>query len=289
MVSIVFLLITLSAIISVVYKRINEKKLETLKKLIRDINNEYRDMLKRKPKTFKLWQSILIFLSQGFMVFAIMWGLFEFLHGEMNTGNNFVFKIVSWMIMLVIIYFVLGYLLLSITRIYEYLYKIEDKNTKADLLISYFIISMYMTILIIFPEEFGENYMIGLIGVSISYLLTLKVLISIIKSPHIIKLKGNIWEVSELAVITVIILVLIILSLSLGVCFVSNIEYGSYTNNPTYFDLFYYTVITFATVGYGDISPVTRSAKVMAIIISFTSILCITIFLSFVLSYKNEE
>lgn len=68
------------------------------------------------------------------------------------------------------IYFVVGYLLLSISRVYKYLYKIEDKNTKTDLLISYFIISMYMTILIIFPEQFGENYKIGLIGVGISYL-----------------------------------------------------------------------------------------------------------------------
>lgn len=80
-------------------------------------------------------------------------------------------------------YFVVGYFLLSISRLYKYLYKIKNKNTKTNLLISYFIISMYMTILIIFPKQFGENYKIGLVGVAISYILTLKVLVNIIRSP----------------------------------------------------------------------------------------------------------
>ena len=63
---------------------------------------------------------------------------------------------------------------------------IEDKHTKTDLLISYFIISMYMTILILFPEKFSEIYKIGLVGVSISYILNLKVLLRVIRSPEII-------------------------------------------------------------------------------------------------------
>lgn len=66
---------------------------------------------------------------------------------------------------------------------------IEDKHTKTDLLISYFIISMYMTILILFPEKFSEIYKIGLVGVSISYILNLKVLLRVIRSPEIIEVK----------------------------------------------------------------------------------------------------
>ena len=82
---------------------------------------------------------------------------------------------------------------------------------------------------------------------------------------------------------------MVIFSLYLGVCFINSGDIGVYTNNPTYYDLFYYTIITFATVGYGDISPVSPIAKFMSIVISMTSILCLTVFISSVLSYKGTE
>ena len=49
---------------------------------------------------------------------------------------------------------------------------------------------------------------------------------------------------------------MVILSLYLGVCFINSGGIGVYTNNPTHYDLFYYTIITFSTIGYGDICPV---------------------------------
>lgn len=71
---------------------------------------------------------------------------------------------------------------------------------------------------------------------------------------------------------------MVILSLGLVVWFVSNSGVDVYINNPTYFDLFYYTVMAFATVGYEDISLVSTEAKLM--VISLTSILCLIIFVS---------
>ena len=298
MVRVAFLLITLLAIIVVTYKRISQKQFQSGKKLIKEINNQYRALFKERSSTFKIGQSITILFSQGFLIFAIVIGVFRLLPEDLDNSYNIILKILSIVMTFLFMYFVVGYLLLSISRVYKYLYKIEDKNTKTDLLISYFIISMYMTILIIFPEQFGENYKIGLIGVGISYLLTLKVLLNIIRSPKIIKYHEHDTEVDyidenerhrNITTISGIILIMVILSLGLAVCFVSNSSVGAYSNNPSYFDLFYYTVITFATIGYGDISPVSTGAKLMAVIISITSILCLTIFLSSVMSYKNEE
>lgn len=109
----------------------------------------------------------------------------------MRNSYNVIIKILFILITFLFMYFVVGYFLLSISRLYKYLYKIKNKNTKTNLLISYFIISMYMTILIIFPKQFGENYKIGLVGVAISYILTLKVLVNIIRSPWIVKTSDN--------------------------------------------------------------------------------------------------
>ncbi len=82
---------------------------------------------------------------------------------------------------------------------------------------------------------------------------------------------------------------MMILNLFLAVCFINSADINSYTGNPNNFDLFYYTIITFTTIGYGDIVPVTVLAKIMSIIISTTSVVCITIFLSSVLSFNSEK
>ena len=59
----------------------------------------------------------------------------------------------------------------------------------------------------------------------------------------------------------------------------------------TYFDLFYYTCVTFATVGFGDIVPVNLYAKAVCVLTIATSIICITILLGTVLSVRagNQE
>ena len=117
-------------------------------------------------------------------------------------------------------------------------------------------------------------------------------LISVIRSPELIEIKRSSdskGESSNFELVAVILLVMVIISLYLGVCFINIGSDNAYINNPTYYDLFYYTIITFATIGYGDICPVSTIAKFMSIVISLTSIICLTIFVSSMLSYKSEK
>lgn len=292
MINILTLAITIFSIIMISYKRVNLEILKKLKSLIYNINKQYIDFFKGKKSEFKIWQLIIFIISQVFVVFAIVRRLFEEVYKYVSDNYIVAVKISTYLIIFIILYFIVGYISYSSKKIYKYLYKIEDKNTKTDLLISYFIISMYMTILIIFPGEFAKNYKIGLVGVTLSYFLNLKVLLRIIRSPEITDFKGQTKKTDGLdsvGVMAVIVLLMVVISLALAVCFISCSGEGVYTNNPTFFDLFYYTIITFATVGYGDISPVSPVAKFMSIVISMTSILCLTVFISSVLSYKGTE
>lgn len=292
MINILTLAITIFSIIMISYKRVNLEILKKLKSLIYNINKQYIDFFKGKKSEFKIWQLIIFIISQVFVVFAIVRRLFEEVYKYVSDNYIVAVKISTYLIIFIILYFIVGYISYSSKKIYKYLYKIEDKNTKTDLLISYFIISMYMTILIIFPGEFAKNYKIGLVGVTLSYFLNLKVLLRIIRSPEITDFKGQTKKTDGLdsvGVMAVIVLLMVVISLALAVCFISCSGQGVYTNNPTFFDLFYYTIITFATVGYGDISPVSPVAKFMSIVISMTSILCLTVFISSVLSYKGTE
>ena len=283
--------ITLFAIIMLSYKRVTGEKYTSIKRLFININKQYMDIFIGEHPDLKRWQWILFVISQMFIVFAIVRGLFEEIYKYVSENYIVAVKVSTYIIIFVAVYFIVGYMLYSTRRIYKFLYKIEDKNTKTDLIISFFIISIYMTILILFPEQFSEIYKIGIVGTSISYFLNLKVLLRVIKSPEIINIKrgqnSNV-EFSNMGVAAFILLIMVILSLFLGVCFISSSGIGVYTNNPTYYDLCYYTIITFATIGYGDICPVSPAAKFMSMLISLTSILCLTIFVSSVLSYKDE-
>lgn len=284
--------ITLFAIVAILHKRVNEEVLRKLRRLIYNINKQYMDVFRGKSSDLKLWQWIVFILSHGLVVFASFRRLFEEVYKYVSDNYMFAVKLSTYIIIFVILYFVVGYVLYSTKRIYKYLYKIEDKNMKTDLIISYFIISTYMTILILFPNRIGEIYLIGLVGVSISYILNLKVLLRVIRSPELIEVEvedGSKIKFTDVTVVAVILLIMVVLSLYLGVCFISSSGVGVYTNNASYYDLFYYTVITFSTIGYGDICPVSRVAKFMSLVISLTSFICLTIFVSSILGYKKEE
>ena len=290
MIRLFFILITLFAVERVVSKRINTYKIKRVKILINQINNQYKYLFKVRTQYINFYQWLILFISQAFVVYALVRYIVKKIFRYVEENYILFGKTLTIIVLILFLYFVIGYLLLSISKIYKFLYKIEDKVTKTDLLISYFIISMYMTILIIFPGEFAKNYKIGLVGVTLSYFLNLKVLFRIIRSPEITDFKGQTKKTDGLdsvGVMAVIVLLMVVISLALAVCFISCSGQGVYTNNPTFFDLFYYTIITFATVGYGDISPVSPVAKFMSIVISMTSILCLTVFISSVLSYKG--
>ena len=56
---------------------------------------------------------------------------------------------------------------------------------------------------------------------------------------------------------------MILFYLFLGICFINGSQVGAYTENENNFDLFYYTIITFTTIGYGDAILVFMLAKIM--------------------------
>jgi voltage-gated potassium channel len=41
----------------------------------------------------------------------------------------------------------------------------------------------------------------------------------------------------------------------------------------TFFDAFYFVVVTMTTVGYGDVTPLSQSGKVMTLLMIFTGVL----------------
>ena len=56
------------------------------------------------------------------------------------------------------------------------------------------------------------------------------------------------------------------LLLIVAVAFVSYFDRGGYSEDLTFIDALYYSAVTLSTTGYGDITPVTQSARVINIL-----------------------
>ncbi len=282
------IIILIVAIRNIYYKKI----LKGFKILIIEITHYYLGLFKDITRTSigSILQTALLILAQIFMSFNVISAVSIYINFSSNYLINLIIKIIIIIAMIFMLYLSVGYVLLSSSMIFKLLSKVEDSNIKYDLLISYFVLNTYFTVLIVFPKQFEECYFIGLIGVAICYMMNLRVLIKIIKNPEHINIHLEKYRnFKSTTTLAILILIMMILNLFLAVCFINSADINSYTGNPNNFDLFYYTIITFTTIGYGDIVPVTVLAKIMSIIISTTSVVCITIFLSSVLSFNSEK
>ena len=267
----------------------NRRLFTSLKRLISEINNVYKDLFKDMSMVKRITQGGLIIGAEIFIAVAVSTAVIKHIDTYANFIIDLIIKLIIIFTSLVIIHFCMGYILLATVKIHKFIYGVENKNVKVDLLLSYFIISTYFTVLLVFPQQFKESYKIGLLGVAICYLLNIRVLVMLMTNPHNIKSKNQEGaSFSRIIIAAILIVVLIVLNLYLAVCFVSGSDKEAFTNAPNYFDLFYYTIITFTTDGYGDIVPTTIEAKFVSVLISLTNIICITVFLSTILSYRDK-
>lgn len=294
---ILILVSTLLIIISLVTlrRKNNKRLLDNIKKTFIEINNTYKEIFTEKDLISRSIHGLIFVASEILVVFTVVRiGLDIVIHD--TSLLNALFVIIMIVIILMAIHLSLGYLLMITSGIQKFISKVEDKSLKNNLLVSYFIISTYLTIYLLEPKGFYGIELIALIGLLISYILNLKILIKLIVNPERVKSKNygksmnkNDNTPQRIVIVSVLLLLMIVLNLYLAAGIINQAYPGSFSNNPTRFDLFYYTIITFTTIGYGDIVPVDVPAKIISMIIAITSVICLTIFLSTVMSYAKNE
>ena len=148
------------------------------------------------------------------MSFNVISSISIYVNISSNNIINFIVKALFILMMIFGIYIAIGYLLLSSSRIFILLSKVEDFSMKYDMLISYFIINTYFTVLIVFPKQFEESYFVGLIGVTICYIMNLRVLIKIINNPERININdGRVRNFTSTSVLSILVLIIMILNL----------------------------------------------------------------------------
>lgn len=256
----------------------------------KSINKTYIEIFKQKQILSRFIQGALLVFAEASSFVGIYTTITKHLElGTLYGGVEFLLKGIITIICFIIVHYSIGYMLYLSLKIQSFINTVEHKNLKVDFILSYFMISTYLTILVLFPKEFIDNVVIGLLGMGVCYYLNIKTLITIIANPYNIKsMKKEDNGYSRIIIASILILLMLIINLYLIVCLINGLEKGAFLNANTNFDLFYYTVITFTTIGYGDIIPTTVLAKIASMLISVTSVVCLSVFLSSVLSYKDE-
>lgn len=258
-------------------------------KLVTEINNAYLSIVKQKF-SFKIFIDIILLFSTNAIAFLSIYNFINInLYKLSFIFNKMIFKILIAIITFIIVFYLVGYFLLFTLKIRGFIQKTEDKNFRVDFIISYFLIMTYLTTLILFPTEFKKLSYFLFIGVILSYLLNMRMMFKIMTNPKNIKsMKEENISFSRIIVAAILILMMVLIDLFLLVVILNSLNPSSFSNVDGLFSMFYYTMITFSTIGYGDIVPLTIPARIVAITISLTSVICITIFLSSVLSYREK-
>lgn len=257
-------------------------------RLIKNINKAYIDIFKQNKVKIGM-DIILIIFAEIFTFITITTTIYKYVNMNFINSGESIIKGIFSIFIFIVVYHLIGYILLFSSRINKFIIKTENKSFKTNFILSYFLISTYLAIMLLFPKEFNKMAIIVLIGIVISYILNLKLLLDLMINPTNAKsIKKDGVEFSRIMIAALLILLIIVLNLYLAVCAINGIETNSYTNANGDFSLFYYTIITFTTVGYGDIVPLSVGARIVSIVVSLTSVICITIFLSSILSYRDK-
>ena len=259
--------ILLSIIIVVIIKLVGIKKIILL---IKEVNNYYASS--------KIIIQIILFISEVSVILAIY---------QLTIQRCELSYLIIFIMIILIFHYIIGYIVSKLLTYYEALSKSLDNNIRGEFLLSYFFISVDVFIIILLPSIAKKYIFTIIITDIISYFGNMYVLLKIIYNPNVIRLSRENSDFFSYLMAGLINIFLIVINLYILIVGVYIIDPHSFSNNPNLLELFYYTITSFVTIGFGDIIPLTALGKVVLIIISFTSILCISVFIGSI--YNNRK
>ena len=215
--------------------------------------------------------TISIILLCHFTFFALT---FDIIFIKINMKNTII-QIIIILFVYLVFYYIYGYGLLVVKNSKEYLILILLLNIYTFLV---FACGERINIL----RGSGNVFKIIMFcGYGIMYIIILK---QVIYSAFI-KTRAKVFSFIEY----IYYLIEIVYTLFLGSCIIEIFYEGSYMGIVSYFDLLYNTIITFATIGFGDVEPCVFQSKAMSIIIAITSIITISSSLNRILDNKSNS
>lgn len=258
---------------------------EKVRFLIKKINTQYNFIFRDNSFIFKIVEASFIVVNEALTLF-IIYSLIENILKLYKI--NSLMKIIIFLTAFFIIHYLIGIVLLFYNNLKG---KSSDgKTLTGDFLISYFLIAAAMFFIILFYKETVRTFALCFVMADVaSYFLNVKLIVMFLIMGRR-RAEDNIYHNSFFVILVsaMIILFMLIMNLFIGVVVVDGVDPSSFSSCPGVFDLFYYTMVTFATIGFGDIVPISNAAKGMAVLISGSSIFCLSVFLGSIYSMRSK-
>lgn len=282
------------------YSNSIENKRVPINQIFHSVTEAYQGLLQSTTGIGKILVKIAI--GTAIVLIAVFsYQRSQYLLANASQDRIFLLMFFIFTILLITIYFVFGLPLLIFTKIERLIKTIHRKKLCFSFLVTSYILFVYSYFLWCEKEVMESCGKVVLIGLLVSYILNMTMLIHISMEPVTCCLcrygqKKKIEQKYPLKVVlagALILMMLIVLNLFLAVVMISNLFDHAYINVATAapvtnVDLLYYTVISFTTIGYGEIVPQRLESKVMAILIAYTSVMCLVIFVSAILALKEK-
>ena len=222
-----FIILFSTAIVVLIISLRNKAKnlllFNLIKLSINNVNRTYLDFFKDKSFLITLIQGFIIIFAEVSALISLSTSIWRYFFITSNVFFNISIKMLLIIFFMLIVHYSIGYIVYILTSINKFLYNVEDKNLKIDLLLSYFIISSYSTAILIFPKQISKIYLVGLLGCFICYALNIKILIRIMKNPKNIKSKNqNDVSFTRIIIASIILIIMIILNLYLAVVLINS-------------------------------------------------------------------
>ncbi len=271
------------------------RKKDVIKILFKAVNAGYAYILNSMGTYIKKLMKLAVFLIiVQFFLIAFQKCCFE--EGRGITGKSLLMTIVIWILISVSMYFFIGSILALYVKTVGIIGNIKNSNISAKMLISFLLLTLFVFFSVVSENELKQNLFFLLFGTIICYILNVQILLKVVQNPFCLVGDKNQHRSEDKVLIIFtasLILLMFVVNMYLLVLWIYYSYDGAYCCSIgdgviTKWMLLYYTMISFTTIGYGDISPAIFESQIVAIIIAITSVLCLIVFVSSVLSEKNE-
>lgn len=282
--TVVFVLISIGTI---------EKKKSIVTRIFKSINNSYLELVNQQgPIMGVLLKLCGIMLLGSFYLIS-----FEkccLVDSKDISFRNIAISVVIWIITSLIMYFGFGSLLAIFSKTVTLIGNVKNNKMGIKMMSSFLLLILLSFFSFISENEMRENLVFLFVGSVTCYVLNMQIMLKIVRNPFCVVGDKNEQKSENRVLIifnSILIVLMIIINMYLLVLWTYFSFDGAYTCSCTgaitKWKLLYYTIISFTTVGYGDISPAIFESQVVAILISITSVMCLIIFVSSILSEKD--